>query len=283
MEDHARWNPLELSMNGKRFAVLGGAGKMGGALIDGLLASGKVAADDIIATARHAASLEKMADRKIRTGLDNLAAVQGADVVVLAVHPDETAEVLRHVSPALGPDKLVISIVTGVRTSGLEAMIGAPVPVMRANPNIAVTVQQSATVICRGKYATDAHATLTKQLFATVGLVEELDERHMNASTGLGGCGPAFIFKIIEAMAEGGVKMGLPRDVARKLAAQVLRGASEMVLITGKHPAALKDEVTTPGGCTIDGIAKLEERGLAIALIDAVETSSRKAGMLWPE
>lgn len=270
-------------MNGKRFAVLGGAGKMGGALIDGLLASGQVKPEAVIATARHAASLARMAERGVRTGLDNLAAVQDADVIVLAVHPDETAEVLRQVAPALSGDKLLISIVTGVRARRLEDMIGVDVPVLRANPNLAVIVQQSATVVCRGRFATADHVALAKQLFATVGLVEELDERHMNASTGLGGCGPAFVFKIIEALSEGGVKMGLPRDVSRKLAAQVLRGASELVLKTGRHPAALKDEVTTPGGCTIDGIAKLEERGLAIALIDAVETSTRKAGMLWPE
>jgi pyrroline-5-carboxylate reductase len=270
-------------MNGTRFAVLGGAGKMGSALIDGLLASGLVTPERVIATARHAASLEKMSERRIGTSLDNLAAAQGADVIVLAVHPDETADVLRQIAPCLGPDKLLVSIVTGVRTRRLEDMIGADVPVLRANPNIAVVVQQSATIVCRGRFATDAHVALVKQIFATVGLVEELDERHMNASTGLGGCGPAFVFKIIEALSEGGVKMGLPRDVSRKLAAQVLRGASELVLKTGRHPAALKDEVTTPGGCTIDGIAKLEERGLAIALIDAVETSTRKAGMLWPE
>jgi len=116
-----------------------------------------------------------------------------------------------------------------------------------------------------------------------VGEVEVLDERHMNAATGLGGCGPAFVFKIIEALAEGGVKVGLPREAARKMAAQVLRGASEMVISTGKHPAALKDEVTTPGGCTIDGIAKLEQHGISIALIDAVETSTCKAGRLLRE
>jgi len=270
-------------MNGRRFAVLGGAGKMGSALIDGLLASGKVAPESVVATARHAESLEKVAGHGIGTSLDNLAAAKDADVIVLAVHPDDTADVLGQIAPALGPGKLLISIVTGVRTRRLEDMIGADVPVIRANPNIAVVVQQSATVVCRGRFATADHVALAKALFGTVGLVDELDERHMNASTGLGGCGPAFIFKIIEALAEGGVKMGLPRDVARKMAAQVLRGASEMVLTTGRHPAALKDEVTTPGGCTIDGIAKLEERGLAIALIDAVETSSRKAGMLWPE
>ncbi|MDP7112937.1 MAG: pyrroline-5-carboxylate reductase dimerization domain-containing protein, partial [Myxococcota bacterium] len=113
--------------------------------------------------------------------------------------------------------------------------------------------------------------------------VVELDERHMNSCTGLAGCGPAFAFKIIEALAEGGVKMGLPRDASRTMAAQVLRGAADLVLETGRHPAALKDEVTTPGGCTIDGITKLEARGLAIALIEAVEVSSTKAGLLGGE
>ena len=118
------------------------------------------------------------------------------------------------------------------------------------------------------------------RLLATVGRVEQLDERHMNACMGLAGCGPAFAFKMIEALAEGGVKMGLPRTAARNMAAQVLRGAADLVLETGRHPAALKDEVTTPGGCTIDGITKLEERGLPIALIEAVEVSSVKAGLL---
>ena len=121
---------------------------------------------------------------------------------------------------------------------------------------------------------------VARRLFATVGEVVRLDQRHMDACTGLAGCGPAFAFKIIEALAQGGVKMGLPRDEARVMAAQVLRGAADLVLQTGRHPAALKDEVTTPGGCTVDGITKLEERGLPIALIEAVEVSSIKAGLL---
>jgi pyrroline-5-carboxylate reductase len=270
-------------MEGKLFAVIGGAGKMGSALIDGLLASGQVEPGNVIATARHPQSLDRMASLGIRRSLDNAAAVREADVVLLAVHPDETASAIESFRPDLRSGQLVISIVTGVTTARLEDMLGQPLPVIRANPNMAVVVAQSATVICRGRHAQDSHVGLARSLFQTVGLVEELDERHMNASTGLGGCGPAFVFKMIEAMAEGGVKMGLPRDVARKLAAQVMRGAAELVLTTGKHPAALKDEVTTPGGCTIDGIAKLEERGLAIALIDAVETSSRKAGTLYAD
>ena len=270
-------------MEGIRFAVLGGTGKMGGALIDGLLASGRVEAQDIIATGLDKPSLLTLKERGISTTTDNSEAVSRAGVIVLAVHPDETEDLLKEVQGALSTDKLLISIVTGITTSVLARMAGLDLPVVRANPNIAVVVQQSATVICRGAHATDAHVATAVDFFGTMGLVDELDERHMNAATGLGGCGPAFVFKIIEAMSEGGVKMGLPRDVSRKVAAQVVRGAAEMVLVTGRHPAALKDEVTTPGGCTIDGIAKLEERGLAIALIDAVETSARKAGMLWDE
>ena len=265
--------------------LLVGCGKMGSALIDGLLASGQVRAEHVTATARHQRSLDRMQEVEARAGvrvtLDNAAAVDGASVIVMAVHPDECAQVMADIQAALTPTQVFVSIVTGVPTSRFEELAEIELPVIRANPNIAVIVGESATVICRGRHASEAHMELARELFGTVGLVEELDERHMNASTGLGGCGPAFIFKIIEAMAEGGVKMGLPRDVSRKVAAQVLKGAATLVLVTGRHPAALKDEVTTPGGCTIDGIAKLEERGLAIALIDAVETSSKKAGALW--
>jgi len=270
-------------MNGMRFAVIGGTGKMGGALIDGWIAAGRVAPDAITATGRHEASLAPLRERGLRATTDNAEAARDANVIVLSVHPDETAEAIDQMRPQLRDDHLLISNVTGVRTAQLENLLARPLPVIRANPNIAVLVAQSATVLCPGRHANGGHLELARALFATVGLVEVLDERHMNASTGLGGCGPAFIFKIIEAMAEGGVKMGLPRDTSRRIAAQVLKGAAELILVTGKHPAAFKDEVTTPGGCTIDGIAKLQERGISIALIDAVEVSTRKAGMLWGE
>ena len=268
-------------MDAIRLAVIGGAGKIGSALIDGLIASGRVAPENITATARHEASLEPLSRHGVHTTTDNVAATAGAEVVILAVHPDETAEAMAQLRPGLRAEQLLITIVTGVGTARIEQMAGQALPIVRANPNIAVLVAESATVLCRGAHATAAHLDLARSLFATVGLVEVLDERHMNASTGLGGCGPAFIFKILEAMAEGGVKMGLPRDVARSISAQVMKGAAELILRTGKHPAAFKDEVTTPGGCTIDGIAKLQERGISIALIDAVEVSTRKAGALW--
>jgi pyrroline-5-carboxylate reductase len=270
-------------MDNLRIAVIGGTGKIGSALIDGWMRAGLAAPEAIMATGRHEASLEPLRGRGIRVTIDNGAAARDARVVVLAVHPDETVEVLERIRPALREDHLLISIVTGIRTRTLEEMSGRRLAVIRANPNIAVLVAQSATVLCCGAYATEQDLALARDLFATVGRVEILDERHMNASTGLGGCGPAFVFKIIEAMAEGGVKMNLPRDVSRRLAAQVVKGAAELILTTGRHPAEFKDEVTTPGGCTIDGMAKLEDRGITIALIDAVETSTRKAGMLWGE
>jgi pyrroline-5-carboxylate reductase len=263
-------------------AVIGG-GKIGGALAEALVASGRVALERLTITVRHPASLEAYRAKGIRAlpAAENAAVAREAAVLILAVHPDETADALDQLRPSLRGDHLLISIVTGVSTARLEGMAGLPLPVIRANPNIAVLVAESATVLCGGRFATEAHLALARSLFVTAGLVEVLDERHMNASTGLGGCGPAFIFKILEAMAEGGVKMGLPRDVSQRISAQVLKGAAELVLRTGRHPASLKDEVTTPGGCTIDGIAKLQERGISIAMIDAVETSTRKAGALW--
>ncbi len=265
------------------FAMIGGAGKMGTALIDGMLASKQVVPEHITATARHRKSLDAISNRGIQVTQSNVEAVGGKDVIVLSVGTGEVVDVLENLSEYLTPNQLIISIVTGVSTTTIESHIPASIPVIRANPNIAALVGESATVLCSGTSAASDHVAIARSLFSTVGIVEQLDEGHMNASTGLGGCGPAFIFKIIEAMSEGGVKMGMPRDISRKLAAQVLKGSAELVLSTGRHPASLKDEVTTPGGCTIAGIAKLQERGIAIALIDAVETSSIKAGELFDD
>ncbi len=267
-------------MSDTTVAVIGGAGKMGIALIDGLIAAGEVAPERLVATARHARSLERMGDRAVRKTVDNADAVRGAGVVVLSVHPTDLERVMGDIGPALAEDVLLVSIITGSPTHRIEALSSRPLAVVRATPNIAAVVGSSMTAVCGGAHASAEHLARARRIFETVGRVVELDERHMNSCTGLGGCGPAFAFKMIEALAEGGVKMGLPRDAARIMAAQVLRGAADLVLETGRHPAALKDEVTTPGGCTIDGITKLEERGLPIALIEAVEVSTTKAGLL---
>ncbi len=261
-------------------AVIGGLGKMGAALIDGLVAAGVQEAGDIVVTARSRRTLERADPAGPRVSLDNREAVRAARLVVLAVHPGELQPLVEQIRAGLEADCLVISIVTGVSTAAIEDWLGRDLPVVRATPNIAAVVGSSMTALCAGRWVHEDHLLEAERIFSTVGRVVRLDERHMDSCTGLGGCGPAFALKVIEALAAGGVKMGLPRDISRIMAAQVLRGAADLVLQTGRHPAALKDEVTTPGGCTIDGITKLEARGLPIALIEAVEVSSIKAGLL---
>ena len=266
-------------MQQTKLAIIGGLGKMGAALLDGLLAAGVYEADQVVATARHQRSLDRYGG-PCRATLDNLEAVHGAEVVMLAVHPDQARRVVEQVRDELRPDAQIISIVTGVPTFAIEGWLDGELPVIRAIPNIAAVVRASMTAVCLGRFADQRHLDLAHRLFEPVGRVARIDERHMDSCTGLAGCGPAFAMEVIEALALGGVKRGLPRDVSRLMAAQVLRGAAELVLETGMHPAELRDQVTTPGGCTIDGITKLEERGLPIALIEAVEVSSLKAGLL---
>ncbi len=269
-------------MKRPRLTFIGGAGKIGSAIIDGILAAKFVSAGQLTVTARHAESLAAFRKRKIACTTNNVAAVKNAQLIVLCVHPDDMPDLLKDIGKHLKSSQVLISIVSGCSTQQIETWCGRPLRIVRAMPNTPVHVRLAMTCLSAGQHAKPEDLATAQGIFATVGEVEVLDERYMNAATGLGGCGPAFAFKIIEALSEGGIKVGLPRSTARKMAAQVLKGAAELVLTTGQHPAALKDAVTTPGGCTIDGLAKLEERGLSIALIDAVETATKKAGGLVP-
>lgn len=264
----------------ERVAFIGGAGMMGRALVEGILKEGVIAPGNIIVADRTEKALRRVAPLGVVTTLDNGEAVSQADVVVLAVHPDQALPCLGWCAAKFRPDQLLISVVTAMPIAKLKHAAGGQVSVIRAMPNIAATVGFSVTTLTFGPEVTDEQLAFAEQIFGVVGDVIPTEEKHLNACTGLGACGPAFAFKVIESLAAGGVKMGLPRDVSRRMAAGVLRGAAELVLKTGKHPAELKDEVTTPGGCTIDGVAKLEERGLPIALIAAVEVSTRKAAEL---
>ncbi|MFH2007941.1 MAG: pyrroline-5-carboxylate reductase [bacterium] len=265
----------------QRLALIGGAGTIGMAIVRGLLRAGALAPDRMTVTARHEGSLQRLEQYGVARTRDNRAAAEAADVLLICVHPDQVAGVLDEVRDTLREGQLILSVATGIPTSRIEELAGDAIPVIRATPNLAAVVGASITVLCAGRFVTEQHLELAREVFRTVGEVEQLDERHMNACTALCGCGPAFVFKCIEALAQGGVKMGLPRLASRRMAAQVMLGAAHMVLQTGEHPAALKDQVTTPGGCTIDGITKLEERGLSIALIEAVETSAIKAAKLF--
>jgi len=262
---------------GLRIAVLG-AGKMGGILVQAFLSAGLVAAEDLTATVAHEDRAQALAARfGIAVSMDNLRAAQQADVVLVGVKPQQVEELLRGIAPALTPGKLLISFAASVKTSAMEQAAGGEVAVIRAMPNTPAKVGAGVTALSRGGFVSDAQLALAERIFATVGRTVVVDERHMDAVTGLSGSGPAFLYIIIEALTEAGVNVGLPRDVATLLAAQTTYGAAKMVLETGSHPALLKDEVTTPAGCTVDGILELEAGGLRVTLIKAVKRAAQRA------
>lgn len=263
-----------------KLAVLG-AGKMGGILVSAFLRSGLFQAEQITATVAHADRAASIASRLgVRSSTDNAAAAQGADLILLGVKPTQVADLVRTIQPSLGPHTLVLSIAASVTTSAIEAVAGDGVPVIRAMPNTPATLGAGMTALVQGRFATAEHMAIAETMFRTVGRTVSVDEKHMDAVTGLSGSGPAFLYIILEALAEAGVNVGLPRDVATELAAQTAYGAARMVLETGAHPALLKDEVTTPAGCTVDGILELEEGGLRVTLIKAVKRATERARAL---
>ncbi len=263
-----------------RLAVIG-AGKMASTLVKALIETGAVRREDVIATARHArrtAIVER--ELGVRTSLDNRAAVATADVVLLGVKPQTAAEVLGELRDVLTPDHLLISILASVSSRYIEERLAAAVPVVRVMPNTPTLVGAGMAAVCAGRWATAEQVELARGLCARLGRAIVLDEKYFDAVTGLSGSGPAFLYIVIEALAEGGVKVGLPRNVATELAAQTCLGAARMVLETGEHPALLKDAVTTPAGCTVDGILQLEEGGLRVTLIKTIVEATRRAGEL---
>lgn len=269
---------------GSRVAVIG-AGKMGQTLMGGWLDAGAVDAGSIVATAGHADRVAGVAEKYgVEGTVDNRAAVQGADIVMLAVKPQTADLVLAEIGDALAPEQLVVSILASVTTSYIEDRLPGPIPVVRAMPNTPSRVGAGMTAVCAGRHASADHLEASERLFLPLGRVLVADEKHMDAITGLSASGPAFLYVVIEALAEGGVKVGLPRKMAIELAAQTCLGAGKMVIDTDRHPALLKDEVTTPAGCTVDGILRLEEGGLRVTLIKAiVEAASRAAELVTDE
>ena len=265
---------------GFRLAVIG-AGKMGGTLIGGLLRAGTVGPEQVSATVRHEATAARAADRLgVAVGTDNRAAAAGADVVLLAVKPQALGEVLDELAPQLGPDQLVVSVVASASTAFIEARLPPGALVVRAMPNTPSRVGAGMTVLAGGRAADKPQLARSEEIFGAVGRTLVLDEKHMDAVTALSASGPAFLYVVMEALAEGGVKVGLPRHIATELVAQTCLGAARMLLETGEHPAVLKDEVTTPAGCTIDGLLELEAGGLRVTLIKAVVEATRRAGQL---
>ncbi len=269
--------PTDASTTNLRIAVLG-TGKMGGILVQAFLRRGLFPPAHVIATVAHEARAQVLTKQFGISGItDNLKAAQEADVILLGVKPQQMDDVVRGIAPALNPGKLLISFAASVKTSAIEQAAGGKFSVIRAMPNTPAMVGAGVTAICRGKYVTDEQLALAQQIFSTVGRTVIVDEKHMDAVTGLSGSGPAFLYIIIEALAEAGVNVGLPRDIATLLAAQTTFGSAKMVLETGSHPALLKDEVTTPAGCTVEGILELEEGGVRVTLIKAVKRATERA------
>jgi pyrroline-5-carboxylate reductase len=260
-----------------RVAVLG-AGKIGGILLRGFLEQGLLSRQQALATVAHAERAKLLSRQfKIPVSTDNAAAARQADILLVCVKPQVVRELLEQIRPQVTRKKLIVSVAASVPTSYIEKVLSAEVPVVRAMPNTPCAVGCGMTGICRGQFASPAHLEIARRLFDSVGKTVVVDEKHMDAVTGLSASGPAFTYIILESLAEAGVKTGLPRDVATLLAAQTLQGASRVVLETGDHPALLKDAVTTPAGCTIDGILELEEGKLRVTLIKAVVKAAARA------
>jgi len=266
-------NPLA----GKKVAFLG-AGKMGGIILQALLNHGLLSAKSTSATVAHPDRAKALSKKmKVKVGTSNVEAAKDADIIIIGVKPQVVEEVVREISSQMTPKQLIISVAASVPTSMIEKNLPANVPVVRAMPNTPCLLGAGMTAICKGKYANADHVATTTHIFDVVGRTVVVDEKHMDAVTALSASGPAYIYIILESLAEAGVKVGLPRDTATLLAAQTALGASRVVLETGDHPALLKDAVTTPAGCTIDAIMELEEGKLRVTLIKAVVKAAQRA------
>ena len=269
-------------LSGKRIAIIG-SGTMGRALAGGLLRSGKVEAGQLVGTARTRQTAEKIASELgFRCTTDNVEAARDAEVLVLCLKPRDVVKACEglRAKGTLGHAPLVVSIAAGVTTAALEEALGEGIPVVRAMPNTPCFIGKGMTVVSKGAHATDGHVAVALDIFSTMGRTMELEEKHMDTVTALSASGPAFLYVVLESLADGGVMRGLPRAAAIELAAQAALGAAEMVLQTGRHPAALKDDVTTPAGCTIAGILAMEDGRIRSVLARGIETAARAAGEL---
>ncbi|WP_319521182.1 pyrroline-5-carboxylate reductase [uncultured Desulfosarcina sp.] len=265
-------------LNDKKIGMIG-TGNMGKALIDGLIASGTAKAENIICSDASEQQLASVREKYgVETTTDNIAVVKAADIIIYAIKPQIMAAVLKETADFLDMSKLIISIAAGVPMAAIESLLNKELRLIRVMPNVAVAVKEGATGIAAGGKATEEDIKLALAIFNSVGKSIFLKENYlMDAITGLSGSGPAYIFMIVDALADAGVKMGLSRKDARVLASQTILGAAKLLLETQAHPGELKDSVTSPGGTAIAGLHTLEKGGLRTTLINAVEAATNRS------
>ena len=265
-------------LNDKKIGMIG-TGNMGCALIDGLIRSGAAQAVNIICSDASEQQLVEVSDKyHVATTTDNTEVVQAADIVIYAIKPQIMATVLKETARFLDMSKLVISIAAGVPLAAIEALLNKDLRLIRVMPNVAVAVREGATGVAAGGHATVEDIDLAMAIFNSVGRSIFLKENYlMDAITGLSGSGPAYIFMIVDALADAGVKVGLSRKDALVLASQTILGSAKLLLETKAHPGELKDSVTSPGGTAIAGLHTLEKGGLRTTLINAVEAATNRS------
>jgi pyrroline-5-carboxylate reductase len=262
---------------GKTIAFLG-SGNMAEALVKGLLRAGVAEPREIVCSDRNEARGPELVQRYgVHFTRSNREAVERSDLVVLSVKPQVMNKLLAEIAPALNERKLVISIAAGVPIAAIERKLGHGVRIVRTMPNTPALVGAGATALSAGEHATDEDLRQARALFDAIGKTAVVDESLLDAVTGLSGSGPAYIFLVIEALSDAGVKVGLPRATAQELAAQTVLGSAKLLIDTGEHPGRLKDQVTSPGGTAIAGLHTLEAGGLRTTLMDAVEAATRRS------
>jgi len=262
----------------KQIAFIG-AGNMAEAIVKGLLSSPLgVRPENILLSDIRKDRLDLLSQHYlVHTSTDNTLVVRQATIVILSVKPQNIKEVLTEIAAEVTEDKLVISIAAGVKIQTIQDLLEARVRVIRTMPNTPALVQAGATALAPGKWASPEDLQIAKAIFDAVGVTVIVDEKLIDAVTGLSGSGPAYVFLIINALADGGVKMGFSKEMALKLATQTVFGAAKLALETGEHPHKLKDMVTSPGGTAIAGIHALQKGGLEGILMDAVEAATLRS------
>jgi pyrroline-5-carboxylate reductase len=273
-----RKGKYNIMLTNKKVAIIG-VGKIGETLLNGMIKNDLVKKENIAgSTAQEVHAQELNKKYGILTYINNKEMILGKDIIILAIKPQMMKKVLDDIKNVISEKQLVISIAAATSTQFIEECLEKDIPVVRAMPNTPALINEGMTVLCPGKYIDENHIQMAMDIFGAIGLVEVIHrEELMDVVTALSGSGPAYTYIIIESLTEGGVRMGLPRELAKKLTAQTLLGASKMVLKTGMHPALLKDAVTTPAGVTVDGLMELEDGGIRVTLIKAVSRATEKS------